>query len=229
MADEIIRKAVFGERLKSLMDSYHENTYTMGRIFHLSPPSISRYTRGEMAPKMTTVQQMAAYFDVNPHWLMGEAVSMYETEILNADAVSEDAYSDVAVFSKVSYDLPIFSNPRIDATLRLPVKQLAKWGPVFATILPDDSMAPTLQKGDLAILKLDTTLRPGAALAIHVNHQDMVIRKLVLQDSEAILQPHNPAWDAACYHLGRDDIQVIGHVVYCKRTSETHFDAPQEA
>ena len=46
-----VDKQVFGQRLKYLMTNFNETTYSMSRKFNLSPPSISRYTRGEMAPK----------------------------------------------------------------------------------------------------------------------------------------------------------------------------------
>ena len=64
-----VDKQVFGQRLKYLMTNFNETTYSMSRKFNLSPPSISRYTRGEMAPKITTIREMAAYFDVSPLWL----------------------------------------------------------------------------------------------------------------------------------------------------------------
>ena len=73
-----VDKQVFGQRLKYLMTNFNETTYSMSRKFNLSPPSISRYTRGEMAPKITTIREMAAYFDVSPLWLMGRPGSMYE-------------------------------------------------------------------------------------------------------------------------------------------------------
>lgn len=218
-----INKAIFGERLKALMDAAQENTYSMGRTFNLSPPSISRYTRGEMAPKITTIQQMAAYFDVNPQWLMGEPVNRYESEIILEDTVSADAYSEVAVFDCIRYDIPLFSNARTGESLRLPVEKVATWGAVFAFQIPDDSMAPTLQQGAQAIIRLDTTLKPGTAMALHINRENLIIRKVVVQDDYVILQPHNPDYDARCCHIKRDDIHIIGEVVYIQHCLEKYF------
>lgn len=70
-----INPANFSKRLKSLMESNNETIYTLAERFHLSPPTISRYTNGLMSPKITTVAEMARYFNVNDLWLMG-----YENE-----------------------------------------------------------------------------------------------------------------------------------------------------
>lgn len=219
-----INKDVFGRRLKQLMDTYHENTYSMGKTFNLSPPSISRYTRGEMAPKMTTIQQMAAYFDVSAQWLMGLSVPMYDEAIVDETALFVESYSDVAIFKKIRYDLPVFSNERLEDTLRIPLNQLASWGPCFAYAMADDSMAPTIKKGSQIILKLSTSMEPGMAMGVHVNRGEMVIRKVVLQDHFIILQPHNPKYDAQCYDLRKDEVQIIGTVVYEKNTAHQYFN-----
>ena len=63
-----INKVIFGQRLKHLMTNYNETTYSLSAKFNLSPPTISRYTRGEMVPKATTIRTMADYFDVSPLW-----------------------------------------------------------------------------------------------------------------------------------------------------------------
>jgi len=66
-----VNKSVFSERLKYLMGHKNETIYTLADILHLSPPTISRYSNAEMAPKITTIEVLANYFNVSPVWLMG--------------------------------------------------------------------------------------------------------------------------------------------------------------
>ena len=66
-----ITKELFAKRLKTLMNDNNETTYSLGEILNLSAATISRYTDAKMSPKITTIQAMAKYFNVNPAWLMG--------------------------------------------------------------------------------------------------------------------------------------------------------------
>ena len=75
MDKKVVNKEKFGKRLTKLMEEKSETTYSMADRFSLSSPTISRYMTGQMAAKVTTIEMMAKYFDVNPVWLMGFDVS----------------------------------------------------------------------------------------------------------------------------------------------------------
>lgn len=66
-----VTKEIFSKRLKELMIDNNETTYSIGEMLNLSAATISRYTDGKMAPKITTIYSMSTYFNVNPVWLMG--------------------------------------------------------------------------------------------------------------------------------------------------------------
>lgn len=66
-----ITKEIFAKRLKKLMSDNNETTYSLGEFLNLSAATISRYADAKMSPKITTIQAMAKYFNVNPAWLMG--------------------------------------------------------------------------------------------------------------------------------------------------------------
>jgi len=222
MDRKIIKKEIFGQRLKYLMTNFHETTYSMSNQFNLSAPSISRYTRGEMLPKITTIQTMAQYFDVSPQWLMGYNVSMYNTEILD-NVNPKRNQIELSVFKQIKYDTAIFSNEKMNTTLSMPSTQLAQWHSVFALAITDDIMEPTLLKDDIVVIKLNTFLRSGDLTALHINHSDLQIRKLSFLKKQVIVQPHNPAFAAEVYDLNKDEIQIIGSVVYQRRIYERYF------
>jgi len=64
-------KKFFSSRLKQLMTENNETIYTIASVVKLSPPTISRYTKGLMSPKIPTIQILAQHFNVDPAWLMG--------------------------------------------------------------------------------------------------------------------------------------------------------------
>ena len=76
-----VNNEVFGQRLKQLLQEKNETTYSIAEVLHLSAATISRYTTGDMTPKITTIERLASYFDINPVWLMGYNVEKYLSEI----------------------------------------------------------------------------------------------------------------------------------------------------
>jgi transcriptional regulator with XRE-family HTH domain len=77
MSDKHIDKQVFSERLKEVMKDNNETMYTLADKLSLSPATISRYSTGKMAPKLTTIDVIAREFDINPVWLMGHDVEKH--------------------------------------------------------------------------------------------------------------------------------------------------------
>lgn len=206
-----INKNLLGERLKSLMKNYNETTYSLSKIFNLSPPTISRYTRGEMIPKMTTITAIAEYFNVSPYWLIGEHDDIYDVEVLNDDSPS---IVTLPVFETIKYDVPLFSNKKSSENLKLPIEQLTKWGAVICKKIKDNSMAPILKRDDIAVIKLDSSIVPDRLCAVHINKNEIKIRKVIKDGRLLILQPANFNFDAEVYNLNKDNVQIIGNVVY---------------
>lgn len=216
-----INKELFGQRLKELMNNYGETTYSLGNILNLSPPTISRYTRGEMLPKMTTLKALSSYFNVNEKYLTGESSSIYDDSFLT-DTNSDK--SQIPIFESVKYDLPIFSNKKLDSFIKVPNKNMINWGPIIAIRMPDDSMSPTIEKGDTLVVRLNPQITDMNLAALHINRQDLIVRKLKVSGNRIILQPSNLDHDVEIYNLNKDNIQIIGNVVYRSHTEEEYFD-----
>ncbi len=210
----------FGKRLKKLMKDYGETTYSMSKVVKLSAPTISRYTRGEMVPKITTVEILANYFNVSPKWLSGESDIVNESEMLDNNVLT----TTIPVFETVQYKLPIFSNKKINEELRLPTDLISNWGNVIAVEAPDDSMKPLINKGDKMVIKLGDAELNTSLAAIHINKKDMVIRKVVNSGKFLILQPANFNYSPEIINPNQDNIKVVGKVVYAITEKDTNFE-----
>lgn len=217
-------KKIFGERLKYLMDLYDETTYSLAKTLGLSAPTISRYTRGEMEPKTTTVQVLSEYFNVALEWLNGDNVGMYpQTD--SSQLLDSSFDTELAIFNEISYDLPIFSNEKDEKSkLTVNSENLNKWGAVFALRIQDESMSPTLMAGDIAVIKMSTKIKSDQLIALHVNRSPLMIRKIVKYQNKILLQPHNLAYDSQIFDMKKDQIHIIGQVVYAKRQTEYFFN-----
>lgn len=104
MPEHTIDKKIFGERLKQLLITNNETTYSLANIVRLSPATISRYTAGLMAPKFTTAEAIANYFKVNPLWLMGFQDSIETETCLNKKTEVKNA-NDISILLKTAIKL----------------------------------------------------------------------------------------------------------------------------
>lgn len=68
---------IFPARLTEAMRDNGETVHSMAAKVYLTAPTISRYMRGRMAPKVTTVFAMANILEVSPEWLMGQDVAKH--------------------------------------------------------------------------------------------------------------------------------------------------------
>jgi len=89
MKKKTVNKDIFSKRLTLLMEEHNETTYSMADRFSLSSPTISRYMTGQMAAKITTIELMAKYFNVNPVWLMGYDVDRAMPQTLLSTALTK--------------------------------------------------------------------------------------------------------------------------------------------
>ncbi len=97
-----VTKEIFSKRLKKLMGDRNETTYSIAEHLNLSAATISRYADGKMAPKITTIEVMARYFNVNPAWLMGYEVDReLDIEIESKD-LSKDEQILLCNFNKLN-------------------------------------------------------------------------------------------------------------------------------
>lgn len=95
-------KEKFALRLKSLMIEFNETTYSLADIVHLSAATISRYSDGKMAPKITTITLLAEHFNVNPVWLMGYDVEKNMLQKTNFNNISEQEKELLSKYNKLN-------------------------------------------------------------------------------------------------------------------------------
>jgi len=72
-----LNKELFAERLKEIMRENNQTTSSLAERLKMTAATISRYTTGKMAPKITTIEVIAREFNVNPAWLMGYEVDKH--------------------------------------------------------------------------------------------------------------------------------------------------------
>ncbi len=216
MNKKTVNKELFSKRLSKLMEEKNETTYTMANTLSLSAPTISRYMTGQMAAKITTIEAMAKYFNVNPVWLMGYNVSRnLDKQDNNADIITNIFPIEIKKFpllGEIACGQPIFVNEDRESYILAGSNINAD----FCLKARGDSMVNArILDGDIVFIRQQPVVNDGEIAAIVID--DTATLKRVYYDKEhntIQLIAENPAYRPLVYQNDSlDEIKILGKAV----------------
>ncbi len=195
--------SVFSKRFLELLEASTENTYTIAKKLGLTPSTISRYTKGLMAPKLPTLYAIADIFEVNPVWLFGFDVPKHSNNNsfgrkYFAPSITEDTYTFPVVGEiAAGYDSIALEEWEGD-TIEVPASYLKgrKASEFFVLRVKGDSMYPMYQENDkVLILKQSTLNYSGQVGAILYDDEYTTLKKVEFVNGENWMRliPINPS------------------------------------
>lgn len=171
-------------------------------------PVITDYLKGRYEAAQSNIYALALILDVNEVWLMGEDVPMDRsygrTRIAEIDVIN---LSTNEVIKKIPYSY------RTDIIDENPNN-------FFAIQASDNSMAPLLDVGDIAIIKKYEKFSNKKTYLLKIKGGNPIIRKVIQLDNGQIeLQAMN-MWNFPTQNdLNMEDIEIIGEVVKVENNS----------
>jgi SOS-response transcriptional repressor LexA len=211
--------STFSERLKEAMklrnlkssqiEKISENLYNEHKIKRIiKMPVITDYLKGRYEAAQHNIYALALILDVNEVWLMGEDVPMDRSfgrsKIAEINVIN---LSTNEAIQKIPYSY------RTDIAEDDPKNFFA----IYAT---DNSMAPLLDVGDIAIIKKYTEFSNGKTYLLKIKNGKPIIRKIIKSDDERIeLQAMNMWNFPTQYDFNFEDIEILGEVVKVENNS----------
>lgn len=171
----------------------------------ISKSKISSYMSGRYKAKQDGIYLLSKALDVDPGWLMGYDVSMDgRTKITEIDVIN---LSTNEVMKKIPYSY------RTDISEEDPSN-------FFAIYASDNSMAPLLDVGDIAIIKKYKEFINKKTYLLKIKNGNPIIRKVIKNDDGKIeLQAMN-MWNFPTQtDLTLNDIELIGEVIKVENKS----------
>lgn len=171
----------------------------------ISKSKISSYMSGRYKAKQDGIYLLSKALDVDPGWLMGYDVSMDgRTKITEIDVIN---LSTNEVMKKIPYSY------RTDISEEDPSN-------FFAIYASDNSMAPLLDVGDIAIIKKYKEFINKKTYLLKIKNGNPIIRKVIKSDDGKIeLQAMN-MWNFPTQtNLTMNDIELIGEVIKVENKS----------
>jgi len=205
---KIFDKKVFGERLFELMRDNNDTTYSLGEFLHLSPSAISRYTSGEMAPKIPTIQAIATKYGVNPTWLMG--------------AQDVDKYLDfteikcikIPILGTIAAGNPILAQQHIEGYEYADESLKAD----FCLRVKGDSMVNArILDGDLIYIRQQPDVENGEIAAVIIDNEEATLKRVYKINGTVILRAENPNYqDKILSKKDMKNVRILGKAVLFK-------------
>lgn len=198
----------FAHRLKYAIKIRDVRPVDISKVTGISKTNLSCYMSGKYEAKQDGVEILAKVLDVNPVWLMGYDVPM-----------DRDYEKDKIIEINV---INLYTNEIIEKIPFVYRTDIADEDPqnYFAVQASDNSMAPLLDVGDIAIIKKYTEFSNKKTYLLKIKGGFPIIRKVIQSDDGKIeLQAMN-MWNFPTQNdLNMEDIEIIGEVIKVENNS----------
>lgn len=186
----------FSERLRHIMEERGMTQSELAQLSGVSKSSISRYISGAWKGKQDTVYNLAHVLNVSEAWLMGYDVPMERQQPAQSAATSFvgtipnllplPKTRKVPRLGTIACGEPILAEENIEETVSTP----SKWHADFALTCKGDSMAPTIQDGDLVAIRIQPRVETGEIAAVRIGNE-ATLKRVYLHDDYIELRPDN--------------------------------------
>ena len=198
----------FANRLKTILQIRNMKQVELCEKTKLSSGLINKYLKGKAFARQDKLTILAKALDTKEVWLMGYNVPMDKdygkTKVAEIDVIN---ILTNEVMQKIPYSY------RTDIAEDDPLN-------FFAISASDNSMAPLLDVGDIAIIKKFTTFTNSKTYLLKIKNGNPIIRKIIQSDNGEIeLQAMN-MWNFPTQNgLKMEDIEILGEVVRVENKS----------
>lgn len=198
----------FAHRLKYAIKIRDVRPVDISKVTGISKTNLSYYMSGKYEAKQDGVEILAKVLDVNPVWLMGYDVPIDRN-------YEKDKIIEINVIN-------LHTNEIIEKIPFVYRTDIAEDDPknFFAIQASDNSMAPLLDVGDIAIIKKYKEFLNKKTYLLKIKGGFPIIRKIIQTDNGEIeLQAMN-MWNFPIQNgLKMGDIEILGEVIRVENKS----------
>jgi len=200
---EYFNKELFGNRLLESMRDNNDTTYSLAEYLHLSPSAISRYTTGDMAPKIPTVQAIAGKYGIRPSWLMG-------IEGENKYPETEEKAKKIPIVGTIAAGLPLLTQENIEGFEYVPENLDVDF---CLRVKGDSMMNARILDGDLVFIRKQQEVENGEIAAVLID-QDATLKRFYNINGMVILRSENPNYPEMIYtKKDMKEVSILGKAV----------------
>lgn len=205
----------FKTRLKQLRNERGISQRQLAEFLKVAPSTISMYENGQREPNFEVLESLADFFNVDLNYLLGKT---NKTTKIILDSESSKGIQ-IPVLGTVPAGIPITAVEDIIDYEEIP-KSWENQGEFFGLKIKGDSMYPTLENGDVVIVKKQSTADNGDTIIVMVNGDDATCKRYERSETGIMLIPNNNAYNPVFYtneEIEALPLTIIGKVVELRR------------
>ena len=121
--------------------------------------------------------------------------------------------STIPLVGQIACGEPILAEENVEDMVKAP----ARWHADFALLCKGDSMAPTIQDGDLVAIRIQPEVETGEIAAVRIG-SEATLKRVYLHADYIELRPENPAFSSIIRRRGEmNDVRIEGKAVgFCR-------------
>lgn len=205
----------FKTRLKQLRNERRISQRQLAEFLKVAPSTISMYENGQREPNFEVLESLADFFNVDLNYLLGKT---NKTTKIILDSESSKGIQ-IPVLGTVPAGIPMSAIEDIIDYEEIP-KSWENQGEFFGLKIKGDSMYPTLENGDVVIVKKQSTADNGDTVIVMVNGDDATCKRYERSETGIMLIPNNSAYNPVFYtneEIEALPLTIIGKVVELRR------------
>ena len=210
-----------GARLKQARESRHITLEEAGNRVGVHKSTVLRWENGETEKiKFPIIESLAAFYNVDPVWLMGYDVPMNEGARKKHEINNSNNSAVVFVYGSIPAGVPMECIEDIIDTEEIPADMLRGGKQYFGLKVKGNSMEPEYLDGDTLILEKVEDCESGDDCVVMVNGNDGTFKRVFKNKDGIILQPLNPAYAPLVFsneQIENLPVKVIGIVEEIRR------------
>ena len=176
--------AEFRDRLEEALKIRDMKPAELARASGVTEGAISQYRKGAYNATQRNLEKIARVLRVPIPWLMGATDSM--TFEIPEGFQPLPPMERVPLVGSIACGTPILAEQNIEDTVSVP----SEWHASFTLKCKGDSMAPTIQDGDLVAIRIQPEVETGEIAAVRIG-SEATLKRVYLHPDYIELRPDN--------------------------------------
>lgn len=176
--------AEFKDRLEEALKLRDMKPAELARVSGVTEGAISQYRKGAYNATQRNLEKIARVLRVPIPWLMGATDSM--TFEIPEGFQPMPQMDNVPLVGEIACGTPILAEQNVEDTVSIP----SEWHASFTLKCKGDSMAPTIQDGDLVAIRIQPEVENGEIAAVRIENE-ATLKRVYLHDDYIELRPDN--------------------------------------
>lgn len=172
-----------GDNIKYLRTSHGLSQTELGKIAGVTDKAVSTWEKGEKTPRMGAIERMAAYFGVTKSYIID---GRQTAPVIPEGFQPMPPMENVPLVGSIACGTPILAEQNVEDVVSIP----SEWHASFTLMCKGDSMAPTIQEGDLVAIRIQPEVENGEIAAVRIENE-ATLKRVYLHDDYIELRPDN--------------------------------------